>query len=162
MWSSEDGTPGSITYDAASNATLISADADFGTCFEVQKVEDTQKIRYTGEIPLLAGCYLRVSVKVKAISGALPSVRIAGWAGGAGGAHIDGLTETGNAVALTEYGKVVEVSAIIGGGNRTGVDLVWGRLAIFGHFGLDLIGTSGGVVRVEDIVIEDVTSVFFA
>ena len=37
---------------------------------------------------------------------------------------------------------------------------VWGRLAIFGHFGIDLTGPTGGVVRVEDIVIEDVTSVF--
>ncbi|GLQ33829.1 hypothetical protein GCM10007939_01120 [Amylibacter marinus] len=160
VWSSEDGTPGSLTYDGASNATLISADADFGTCFEVQKVESTQKIRSMAETPMLAGCYLRVSARVKAISGALPSVRIAGWAGGAGGAHVSGLVEVGDSVALTSYGEVVEVSAIIGGGNRTGVDLAWGRLPIFGHFGLDLIGTSGGVVRVEDIVIEDVTSVF--
>jgi hypothetical protein len=32
--------------------------------------------------------------------------------------------------------------------------------AIFGHFGLDLTGPNGGIVRIEDIVVEDITSVF--
>jgi len=160
VWSSEDGTPGSVTYDNDSNATLISADADFGTCFEVLKTFDTQKVRSMGETPLLPGCYLRVTAKVKAISGAFPSVRIAGWAGGAGGLHIDGVTEFSDSILLDTYGEVVEVTAIVGGGNRFGVDMVWGRLAIFGHFGVDFTGGNGGVVRVEDIIIEDVTSVF--
>ncbi len=160
VWSSEDGTPGSITYDSDPNATLISADADFGTCLEVLKSQDTQKVRSMGETPLLPGCYLRVTAKVKAISGAFPSVRIAGWAGGAGGLHVDGLVEFSDSVLLDTYGEVKEVTAIVGGGNRFGVDMVWGRLSIFGHFGIDLTGPNGGVVRVEDIVIEDVTSVF--
>tara|TARA_R110002124_G_scaffold26300_8_gene94467 strand:- start:12418 stop:14715 length:2298 start_codon:yes stop_codon:yes gene_type:complete len=160
VWSSEDGTPGSQTYDGDVNATLISADADFGTCFEVLKSQATQKLRYMGETPLLPGCYLRVSVKVKAISGAFPSVRIAGWAGGAGGLPIESVAEFSDSILLDTYGEVVEVSAIVGGGNRGGVDMVWGRLAIFGHFGIDLTGANGGVVRVEDIVIEDITSVF--
>ena len=160
VWSSEDGTPGSITYDNDPNATLISADADFGTCFEVLKSQDTQKIRSMGETPLLPGCYLRVTAKVKAISGAFPSVRIAGWAGGAGGLHVANVVEFSDSVLLDTYGEVIEVTAIVGGGNRFGVDMVWGRLAIFGHLGLDFTGPNGGVVRVEDIVIEDVTSVF--
>jgi hypothetical protein len=160
VWSSEDGTPGSITYDSDPNATLISADADFGTCFEVLKSQGTQKVRSMGETPLLPGCYLRVTAKVKAVSGNFPSVRIAGWAGGAGGLHVAGVTEFSDSVLLDTYGEVVEVTAIVGGGNRSGVDMVWGRLAIFGHFGIDLTGPTGGVVRVEDIVIEDVTSVF--
>ena len=33
-WSSEDGRPGDLTYDGASNASLVAADADFGTCLE--------------------------------------------------------------------------------------------------------------------------------
>lgn len=160
LWSSEDGTPGSVTYDTDPNATLISADADFGTCLELLKTNNTQKIRSKAETPLLPGVYLRVTAKVKAISGAFPSVRIAGWAGGAGGLHIDGLVEASDSVLLDTYGEVVEVSAIVGGGNRTGVDLVWGRTAIFGHFGLDLVGANGGVVRVEDVIIEDVSNVF--
>ena len=65
VWSSEDGTPGSITYDSDPNATLISADADFGTCLEVLKSQDTQKVRSMGETPLLPGCYLRVTAKVE-------------------------------------------------------------------------------------------------
>ena len=74
--------------------------------------------------------------------------------------HVDGLVEFSDSVLLDTYGEVKEVTAIVGGGNRFGVDMVWGRLSIFGHFGIDLTGPNGGVVRVEDIVIEDVTSVF--
>tara|TARA_Y100000385_G_scaffold36556_1_gene34164 strand:- start:212 stop:415 length:204 start_codon:yes stop_codon:yes gene_type:complete len=55
---------------------------------------------------------------------------------------------------------VVELSAIVGSGNRTGVDLHWEKDAIYGHFGLDLTGPSGGVVRIEDIIIEDISGAF--
>ena len=57
---------------------------------------------------------------------------------------------------------MVEVSAIVGAGNRNGVDLVWGTQAIYGHFGIDLTGPNGGVVRVDDIVIEDISNVFLS
>ncbi|WP_137702966.1 glycosyl hydrolase family 28-related protein [Marimonas lutisalis] len=160
VWSSGDGTPGSDTYENAANAALVPADQDFGGCLELQKLDSVQQLRYMGETPLLPGCYLRITARVKAVSGNLPSVRIAGWAGGAGGAHVTGLTEVGPSVALSQYGEVVEVSAIIGAGLRTGVDMVWGAEPIYGHFGLDLTGASGGVVRIDDIVIEDITSVF--
>lgn len=161
LWSSADGLAGDPTYDGAANAALISADADFGTCLELSKTESTQKLRSLAETPLLAGCYLRVRARVKAVAGALPSVRIAGWAGGAGGAHIGGVTEVGGATQLTTYGEVVEVSAIVGTGSRMGVDMIWGRDALFGHFGIDLTGNTGGIIRVEDIVIEDISSVFY-
>ncbi|MGR3661041.1 MAG: right-handed parallel beta-helix repeat-containing protein [Paracoccaceae bacterium] len=160
VWSSEDGTPGSATYDGAGNAALIPADQDFGGCVELLKTDNTQKLRYMGQVTILPGCYLRVTAKVKAISGNLPSVRIAGWAGGAGNAHVSGLVETGVSVSLTAYGEIVEVSAIIGTGARSGVDMVWGDGAIYGHLGLDLTGSNGGLVRVDDIVIEDITSAF--
>jgi hypothetical protein len=52
------------------------------------------------------------------------------------------------------------VTAIVGAGNRGGVDLIWGPDAIYGHFGLDLTGSNGGVVRIDDIEIEDITSAF--
>ncbi|MDZ4093681.1 MAG: right-handed parallel beta-helix repeat-containing protein, partial [Paracoccaceae bacterium] len=94
-----------------------------------------------------------------AIAGNLPAVRIAAWAGRANGTNV-AVPSTGPSVTLTTYGEVVSVSAIIGSGNRQGVDMVWGTEPIYGHFGLDLTGANGGVVRIDDIVIEDVTEVF--
>ena len=55
---------------------------------------------------------------------------------------------------------MVEFSANVGSGIRTGVDLHWEKDAIYGHFGLDLTGPSGGVVRIEDIIIEDISGAF--
>ncbi len=160
VWSSEDGTPGSNTYDGATNAAFVPADQDFGGCLELVKTETLQKLRYMGETPILPGCYLRVTAKVKAVTGNLPGVRIAGWAGRANNTHVTGLTEVGTTTTLTSYGEVVEVSAIIGTGGRNGVDMVWGTEPIYGHFGLDLTGSKGGVVRIDDIIIEDITSAF--
>lgn len=159
VWSSGDGTPGSDTYAGSGTGAFVSADQHFGGCLEVYKTASVQKVRYMGETILLPGCYLRVTARVKAVAGPLPSVRIAAWAGAAGGAHVAGQPEVGPSVTLTSYGEVVELSAIIGTGHRTGVDLVWSG-AIYGHFGIDITGSNGAVVRVDDIEIEDVTSVF--
>ena len=160
QWSSEDGTSGSATYDGDPNAALVPADQDFGGCLELVKANATQKLRYMGQTTILPGCYLRITARVKAISGNLPSVRIAGWAGDGANAHVSGLVETGTSVALTTYGEVVEVSAIVGTGDRGGVDMVWGMTPLYGHFGIDLTGANGGVVRIDDIEIEDITSAF--
>jgi hypothetical protein len=160
VWSSEDGTPGAATYLGDPNAAYVSSDQDFGGCLELVKTNATQKLRYMGETPILPGCYLRVTARLKAMSGNLPSVRIAGWAGGAGGTHVAGLTEVGASVALDAYGKVVTVQAIVGTGARGGVDMAWGTTPLFGHFGLDLTGANGGVVRIDDIEIEDITAAF--
>lgn len=160
VWSSGDGTPGSDTYEGSPDAAFVPADADFGGALELLKTSSVTKLRYMGQTPLFPGCYLRILARVKAISGALPDVRIAGWAGGAGDQHVPGVTETGPSVTLTTYGDVVEVAAIVGSGARGGVDMAWGADALFGHFGLDLTGPDGGVVRIDDIVIEDVTRVF--
>lgn len=160
VWSRENGTPGSVTYQGAADAAQVPADQDFAGCLELQKTETLQKLRYMGETPFLPGCYLRVTARVKAMSGNLPSVRIAAWAGAAGGTNVAGVTQTGPSVALSAYGKVETISAIIGSGLRGGVDMVWGTQPIYGHFGLDLTGANGGVVRIDDIVIEDLTSAF--
>jgi hypothetical protein len=160
VWSSGNGTPGSVTYDNDPNAAFVVADQDFGGCLELVKTTATQKLRYMGQTVILPGCYLRVSARVKAISGNLPGVRIAAWAGDGNNAHVAGLVETGSSVTLTEYGRVVEVSAIVGTGNRQGVDMIWGMQPSYGHFGLDLVGATGGVVRIDDIVIEDITAAF--
>lgn len=159
VWSSGDGTPGSDTYAGSGNGAFVPADQDFAGCLEIAKIASLTKLRYFGETTVLPGCYLRVTARVKAVSGALPAVRIAGWPGGSGGALVAGLPQFGPTTQLTTYGQVVEIKAIIGTGLRTGVDMVW-KNAIFGHFGLDLTGPNGGVVRIDDISIEDVTSVF--
>lgn len=159
VWSSEDGTPGTETYATSTTAAFVSADQDFGGCLELQKTATVTRVRYMGETPILPGCYLRVTARIKAVAGALPAVRIAAYAGAAGGGPATGVTTTGPSKQLTSYGDIVEVSAIIGSGQRTGVDMVW-LDAAFGHFGIDLTGPSGGVVRLEDLIIEDITSAF--
>ncbi len=160
VWSSGNGTPGSDTYANAANAAFVPADQDFGGCLELIKNNETQRVRYMGETPLLPGCYLQIKVRLKAISGNLPNARIGAWAGGAGGAAVTGLTVTGPLVSLTGYGRIVEVSAIVGAGSRPGVDMAWGRDALYGHFGVTLTGPTGGVVRIDDIEITDITNVF--
>ncbi|MBK5935073.1 pectate lyase-like protein [Rhodovulum imhoffii] len=160
MWSREDGRPGSATYEGAPEAVLETGDADFGDCLELVKTQAVQCLRYMGQTPIRPGCYLRVTAWVKAVSGNLPQVRIATFAAAANGDHVGGAVETGTAVTLATYGEVCEVSAIIGTGNRPGVDMAWGRDAAYAHVGLDLTGPAGGVVRIDDLVVEDVTSVF--
>lgn len=158
-WSREDGRSGQGSYAGQSNAAFVAADQDFAGCMEVVKLNPVQKVRCFRQIPMQPGLYLRVTARVKCVAGAFPSVRIAAWAGNTGGQAVD-VPVTGPSVALNSYGKVVEVSAIIGSGNRSGVDMSWGVVPAYGHFGLDLTGANGGVVRIDDIVIEDVTSVF--
>ena len=160
VWSSGDGTPGSDTYENATNAIFVAADQDFGGALELLKTQNTQKLRFMGQTPLLPGCYLRISTRVKAISGNLPSVRIGAYPAQGNGTRVNGLQEFSAFTTLQSYGEVVEISAIVGTGSRGGVDMVWGTTPVYGHFGIDLVGPNGGIIRVDDIVIEDVTAVF--
>lgn len=159
QWSREDGTPGSASYAGQPNAAFVPSDQDFSGCLELQKLESVQRLRYKGETPIEPGLYLRVTARVKAVAGNLPNVRIAAYAARANGSAVS-VPLTGPAIPLTSYGEVVTVQAIVGSGNRQGVDMVWGVEPAYGHFGLDLTGPSGGVVRIDDLVIEDVTDVF--
>lgn len=159
-WSSQDGTPGSDDYAGASNAAFVPADQDFAGCLEVQKTTSTLKVRSFTQTPITPGCYLQIKARVKLVSGAFPSVRIAGWAAQGTNQHLNGVIETGPTTPLTTYGEVVEISAVVGSGNRPGVDLIWGKDAIYGHFGIDLTGPNGGVVRIDDITIEDVSGAY--
>lgn len=160
LWSRGDGTPGSGSYQGQANAALVTADQDFGGCLELLKNEGTQRLRSFAQTPMQPGMYLRVTARVKAVSGNLPSVRIAGWAGSASNTNVGSADQTGPSVTLTAYGEVVTVTAIVGSGNRQGVDMVWGTAPVYGHLGLDLTGATGGIVRIDDITIEDVTDVF--
>jgi hypothetical protein len=159
-WSREDGTPGTGTWASASNAALVAADADFGDCLEIVKTDSVTQLRYMGQTPILPGTYLRVSARLKVLSGNLPEARVAGWPGDATDTLVGGLTVTGPSVSFPAYGDVVTVSAIIGTGARGGVDMAWGDTPVYGHFGLDLTGPNSGQVRIESLRIEDVTSVF--
>ncbi|QYK41318.1 MAG: right-handed parallel beta-helix repeat-containing protein [Paracoccaceae bacterium] len=160
LWSREDGTPGSASYAGQPNAAFVPADQDFAGCLELQKTATTQRLRSYAQTPILPGVYLRITARVKAISGNLPTVRIAAYAARANGTNVGSVLQTGPAVSLTSYGQVVTVTAIVGTGGRTGVNMVWGLTPVYGHFGLDLTGPNGGVVRIDDIVIEDVSSFF--
>ena len=159
LWSSGDGTPGSPSYAISGSGVFVAADQDFSGCLEILKPDPTTKLRFMGETPILAGCYLQVTARVKAVAGPMPAVAIAGWAGAAGGVQASGLAQAGPAVQLTTYGAVVDVKAIIATADRAGVDMPWSG-ALYGHIGLDLTGPSGGLVRIDDIRIEDVSSVF--
>ena len=160
VWSSGDGTAGSDTYENAANALFVAADQDFAGALELLKTQNTQKLRFMGQTPILPGCYLQISARVKAVSGNLPSVRIGGYPAYGNGARVNGLPEFSAFTTLQNYGEVVEIKAIVGTGSRGGVDLVWGAEPVYGHFGIDLVGPNGGIIRVDDIQIEDVTSVF--
>jgi hypothetical protein len=160
VWSQTTGRPGTNTYATASFAAFVPTDPDFGGCLEIQKNQATIRLRWMGEVPILPGTYLRIRARVKAISGVLPSVAVAAWAGTASGAQVTGIATTGPVTALAQYGEIVEISAIVGTGARAGVDLAWPTSVAFAHFGLDLTGPTGGLVRIDDIQIEDVTSFY--
>lgn len=159
-WSRQDGRPGSDTWATAPNAAIVAADSDFGDCLEIVKIDATTKLRSMGQTPVIPGTYLRISARVKVLSGNLPDVRIAAWPGTGTDTYVSGLTETASAVDITEYGSIVTVTAILGSGQRGGVDLAWGTAPSYAHVGLDLTGPNGGQVRIESITVEDVTSVF--
>lgn len=160
LWSREDGLPGQGSYAGQANAAYVPADQDFGGALELQKTQATQKLRCFQQIPMMPGLYLQVRVRVKCISGAFPAVRIAGWAGRSNGSNVPGVVQTGPSTQLTQYGEVVELTAIIGAGQRGGVTMAWGATAAYGHIGIDLTGANGGVVRIDDIEIEDITGVY--
>ena len=160
LWSSGNGRPGDASYQGAPNAALVTNDQDFGGCLELQKTVTTQRLRSFAQTPLRPDMYLRISAKVKAVSGNLPAVRIAAWVGDVSENNVSGVVQAGASVTLTQYGEVVTVQAIVGAGSRTGVDMAWGTAGVFAHVGLDLTGANGGVVRIDDLVVEDVTSVF--
>lgn len=160
LWSSGDGTAGSPSWQGSPDAAIVAADQDFGGCLELVKSQSTTRLRHMVQTPYQPGMYLRLTARIKALSGALPTVRVSCLPVTGSGAAISGLPQTGPAVTLQTYGTVVTVSAIIGSGNRGGVDMVWGTTPAGGHFGLDLTGPNGGIVRIDDLVIEDVTEFF--
>ena len=159
-WSSGNGTPANDTYDIVGNSAFVPVDQDFAGCLEIVKNDAVQKVRFTGETQLLPETYLLIKTRVKLMAGGLPAVRMAAWAGDKDGNHVAEVTQYGPAVAIQNYGEIYEVSAIVGPGLRDGVDMVWGARPTFGHFGFDITGPTGAVLRVDDVTIEDVSHLF--
>lgn len=159
-WSQTDGTPETPTYDELDTVRVPRGDPDFGTCLEILKTRTVQRLRYMGELPVRAGRFLEISARLKALRGPLPMAQVAAWPGGAGGRGVAGLPTTGPLVTLTAHEAVVALRAVVGPESRPGVDLVWDARALYAHVGLDLIGPSRGVVRVENIAVRDVTRAF--
>ncbi len=161
VWSTTTGRPGTPTYLGSGDGVFVPADQDFSGCLEISKTSSTQRLRYMGQTPIEPGCYLQVTVRVKVIAGAFASVRIAGNPYRSNNVALTGVATSGPSTELSTYGEVVEIKAIVGTGNRGGVDMVWAE-AGYAHIGIDLTGPNGGIVRIDDITIEDVSSFYLA
>lgn len=162
LWSQADGTPDTPAYDDAQNVRLARGDPDFGTCLELRKIEPVQRLRYMGEAPMPAGAFVEVSARLKHLRGPALSVRVAAWPGGRHGRGVAGLDCAAPEIALDPDGAVTRVSAVIGPVADPGVDLVWTPEVLYAHVGLDLIGPDGGVVRIENLAVRNVTPRFSA
>lgn len=155
-WSRGDGSPASASYETGEAGRIAQGDPDFGACLELRKVEAVQRLRYRGEVPLRTGACIEITVRIKAVRGPLPSVRIAASAGGAGGAILADLPGAGPATDLVAHGAARTLRAVIGRAAAPGADLVWDRRALYAHVGLDLLGPSGGVVRIADLAVREI------
>jgi hypothetical protein len=158
-WSRGDGTPDGPTWDTAENARLA-RDEDFGACLELCTRRAVERVRYMGEVPLLAGGFIEVKARVKAVRGPLPAVRVAAWPGGAQGQGVAGLPVAGPQQAMPAHGGVCEVRAVIGRDPFPGVDLLWDRRVLYAHVGLDVEAPAGAVLRIESVEVRDVTRRF--
>lgn len=153
-WSRGDGGPDSASYETGEAGRIAQGDADFGACLELRKVEAVQRLRYMGELPLRPGACIEIVGRIKALRGPLPAARIAASPGGAGGDVLRDLPVEGPLVELVAHGAVTVLRAVIGRG--PGADLRWDRRALYGHVGIDLVGPSGGVVRVADLAVREI------
>lgn len=157
-WSRGDGTPESDTYGDVNHLDVrIAQDEDFGCCLEICKSETIQRLRYMGEMPFRPGSYIEVSTRLKAIRGPRGLARIAALPGGRMGKPIPDLEATGNVVGLDIYHRTYEAVTVFGPEPLPGVDIVWGDRVLYAHVGLDIIGPNGGVVRIENLSVRDVT-----
>ncbi|MFS4438630.1 glycosyl hydrolase family 28-related protein [Paracoccaceae bacterium GXU_MW_L88] len=141
-------------------AMVIPSDNEFGTCLEVRAAGGVQPIRAVERTLVQSGQFLRITARVRAVSGGIPSVRIAAWAGDTRGNHVADMDEYGAYGRPAEMGGVVEVTAMVGIGVRSGFDMPWTSDVRYAHFGIDVNVKAGSLYRVDDIVIEDVTALY--
>jgi hypothetical protein len=158
-WSRGDGTPDGPTWEGSGIARLAK-DPDFGICLELRTAEPVQRLRYMGELPVPAGAFLEVATRLKLLRGPLPETRVAAWPGGSGGRRVPDLWDAAAPVPVAAPGMIVAVRAVVGPSALDGVDLVWDARVLYAHVGVDLIGAGGAVVRVENLVVREVTDRF--
>ncbi|KIT17671.1 glycosyl hydrolase family 28-related protein [Jannaschia aquimarina] len=159
-WSSQNGRHGDDSYINRSDAVVVPADQDFGGCVEISKTMSVQPLRWFTRIPVTPGCYLRVRARVKMVSGNLPDVTVSCVPINSGGGVVSGLPQDAPAISLRSYGDVVVVEGILGTGARGGVDLAWDDRVRHVHVGLSLTGPTGGIIRIDDLEVEDITGAF--
>ncbi|WP_424934067.1 hypothetical protein [Amaricoccus macauensis] len=158
-WSRGDGRPDTPTYgDLKFLDARIVEDSEFGPCLEIRKTDTIQRLRYMGEMPFRPGCYLEVSARIKALSGPRGLVRIAAMPGGRHGKPVTGLDTSGNVVGLDVFERSYEAVAVFGPEMLEGVSVVWNDRVLYAHVGLDIIGPNGGIVRIENLRVRDVTN----
>jgi hypothetical protein len=159
-WSAGDGSPGSPTYDELPDARICVGDDAFGTCLELRKVEPIQRLRYMAELPVGAAAFVEIATRVSCLRGPLPGARIAASPGGLHGRPVTDLPEAAPLLWLDAHGAVHALRAVVGPRAASGVDLVWDARALYAHVGLDLVGPTGGVVRIERFAVRDVSDRF--
>ena len=156
-WSRGDGTPDSPTYEDSPGARIVGDDPDFGSCLELRKIAPLQRLRYMGEVPIRRGACVEVIARVKVLRAPLMRAQISAWPGGAHGRGVADLPTTGPVGEVGALDEVLTLCAVIGPEVRPGIDLVWDARAIYAHVGLDLLGPIGGVIRIADLRLRDVT-----
>ena len=157
-WSSGNGTANTPDYTAQTYSGYVPADQDFGGCLEIYTESRSQQLRYMTQTAFGPETYLKVVTRVKLISGPKPSVRIAGFPRNRFGSQAVGEPQSAPQVFIPEYGTVYEISTIIGPSARADVGIVWSTAVETAHIGLDIIGATGTVLRVDDIEITNVAN----
>ena len=89
-----------------------------------------------------------------------PTYDAAPFARLATGDPVPGLVLAARLVDFPGHHVVVTIRAVIGRETWPGVDLVWEERALYAHVGIDLLGADGGVFRVADVSVRDVTARF--
>lgn len=157
-WSSGNGTANTPDYTAQQYSGFVPADQDFGGCLEIYTESSVQRLRYKGQTPFAPETYLKVVARVKLISGPKPSVRIAAYPRTSFGGEALGEPQAATQTYIPDYGTVYEISTIIGPSPRADVGIVWSSQVDKAHVGLDIVGATGTVIRVDDIEITNVAN----
>lgn len=152
-WSPADGDPAGPSLADGPGAFFLRRDEALGHCVELRLRRRVTSVRWMGETPLLAGRVLRLSVRARGQTGHA-AVRLAGWAGGAGGRELTGQPASGREVPLDARRVRTAVATVARSAPAPGLDMAWDQCAIFGHFGFDVLGEEGAIVRLDRLRVE--------
>ncbi len=147
--------------DRQSNYQLVETIGDDYGCLKFKKNESTQQLVYDNKIPIKIGQYLEIKATLKLKSGSAPDVRVVATPMSGSSTIITGMPTQGPKVTVPNAGSC-EVSAIVGSGNRDGVDMAWGLDFESMFFGLEFSGPNGGEIYIQDIEIIDATGHFLS